>query len=166
MHPGSDLVGSTSAVSACWTCCSDPALAVMTATTGKSAMGSSLSPPATSLWQGQPIAGQEKRSFGDLAARSVAVMGIDTSGPAQAAWLGRLQEEAVSQAGKVASAYPPERRMTGAQLDGYLGRRTYALASTTRRAGAVLPVRGGVLAAHAGRGGPAGQRERLRVQGE
>lgn len=36
--PGSDLVGSTSAVSACCTCCSDPALAVMTATTGKSAM--------------------------------------------------------------------------------------------------------------------------------
>jgi hypothetical protein len=38
MHPGSDLVGSTSAVSACYTCCSDPALAVMTATAGKSAM--------------------------------------------------------------------------------------------------------------------------------
>jgi hypothetical protein len=107
----------------------------MTATTGKSAMGSSLSPPATSLWQGQPIAGQEKRSFGDLAARSVAVMGIDTSGPAQAAWLGRLPETSFSRAGKVASAYPPERRMTGAQLDGYLGRRTYALASTTRRDG-------------------------------
>jgi hypothetical protein len=36
--PGSDLVGSTSALRACCTCCSDPALAVMTATTGKSAM--------------------------------------------------------------------------------------------------------------------------------
>jgi len=32
----------------------------------------------------------------------------------------------------VRKAYPPERRMTGPQLAGYLARRTYALASSTR----------------------------------
>jgi hypothetical protein len=53
--------------------------------------------------------------------------------PALAAWLGRLQEESFSRAGQaVRTAYPPERRMTGLQLAGYLQRRTYALASSTR----------------------------------
>jgi hypothetical protein len=51
---------------------------------------------------------------------------------ALAAWLGRLQDESFSQAGAVRNAYPPERRMTGPQLAGYLARRTYALASSTR----------------------------------
>ena len=55
---------------------------------------------------------------------------------AQAGWLGRLQETSFSQAGEVVrNAYPPERRMTGTQLEGYLARRTYALASSTRRDG-------------------------------
>ena len=51
---------------------------------------------------------------------------------ALAAWLDRLQEVSFSRAGAVRKAYPPERRMTGPQLAGYLARRTYALASTTR----------------------------------
>ena len=51
---------------------------------------------------------------------------------ALAAWLGRLQDASFSQAGAVRKAYPPERRMTGLELAGYLTRRTYALASTTR----------------------------------
>jgi hypothetical protein len=52
---------------------------------------------------------------------------------ALAAWLGRLQEASFSRAGQaLRTAYPPQRRMTGPQLVGYLGRRTYALASTTR----------------------------------
>jgi hypothetical protein len=51
---------------------------------------------------------------------------------ALAAWLGRLQDVSFSQAGTVRKAYPPERRMTGPQLAGYLSRRTYALASSTR----------------------------------
>jgi hypothetical protein len=59
-----------------------------------------------------------------------------TDNPAEAGWLGRLQEASFAQAGRVMrKAYPPERRMTDAQLDGYLARRTYALASTTRRDG-------------------------------
>jgi Pyridoxamine 5'-phosphate oxidase len=49
-----------------------------------------------------------------------------------AAWLGRLQDASFSRAGAVRKAYPPERRMTGPQLAGYLARRTYALASSTR----------------------------------
>jgi hypothetical protein len=49
-----------------------------------------------------------------------------------AAWLDRLQEDSFSRAGTIRKAYPPERRMTGSQLAGYLERRTYALASTTR----------------------------------
>ena len=50
-----------------------------------------------------------------------------------AAWLGRVQEESFSRAGQaLRTAYPPQRRMTGPQLAGYLERRTYALASTTR----------------------------------
>jgi hypothetical protein len=49
-----------------------------------------------------------------------------------AAWLGRLQDASFSRAGAVRTAYPPERRMTGPQLAGYLARRTYALASSTR----------------------------------
>jgi len=52
--------------------------------------------------------------------------------PALAAWLGRLQDASFSRAGAVRKAYPPERRMTGPQLAGYLARRTYAVASTTR----------------------------------
>ena len=51
---------------------------------------------------------------------------------ALAAWLGRLQDASFSRAGAVRKAYPPERRMTGPQLAGYLARRTYALASSTR----------------------------------
>ena len=51
---------------------------------------------------------------------------------ALAAWLGRLQDASFSRAGAVRTAYPPERRMTGPQLAGYLARRTYALASSTR----------------------------------
>ena len=51
---------------------------------------------------------------------------------ALAAWLGRLQDASFSRAGAVRTAYPPQRRMTGPQLAGYLARRTYALASSTR----------------------------------
>ena len=51
---------------------------------------------------------------------------------ALAAWLGRLQDASFSRAGAVRKAFPPERRMTGPQLAGYLSRRTYALASSTR----------------------------------
>ena len=52
---------------------------------------------------------------------------------ALAAWLGRLQDASFARAGRtVRTAYPPERRMTGPQLAGYLARRTYALASSTR----------------------------------
>lgn len=57
-------------------------------------------------------------------------------GPALAAWLGRLQEDSFNRTrGVVRRAYPPKRRMTGAQLASYLTRRTYALASSTRRDG-------------------------------
>ena len=53
--------------------------------------------------------------------------------PVLAAWLGQLQEVSFSRAGPaVGTAYPPDRRMTGPQLAGYLSRRTYALASSTR----------------------------------
>ncbi len=53
--------------------------------------------------------------------------------PALAAWLGWLQDASFRRAGRaVRKAYPPERRMTGPQLAGYLARRTYALASSTR----------------------------------
>ncbi len=53
-----------------------------------------------------------------------------------ATWLGRLQEASFSKGGQaVRASYPPERRMTGAQLAGYLHRRTYALASSTRADG-------------------------------
>lgn len=52
---------------------------------------------------------------------------------ALADWLGRLQDASFSHAGpSMRRAYPPHRRMTALQLAGYLGRRTYALASTTR----------------------------------
>jgi hypothetical protein len=52
---------------------------------------------------------------------------------ALAAWLGRLQEASFSRAGQaLRTAYPPQRRMTGPQLAGYLDGRTYALASSTR----------------------------------
>jgi hypothetical protein len=50
-----------------------------------------------------------------------------------AVWLGRLQDASYSRASEaLRTAYPPPRRMTGPQLAGYLERRTYALASTTR----------------------------------
>jgi hypothetical protein len=50
-----------------------------------------------------------------------------------AAWLGQLQEASFSRAGRATrTAYPPQRRMTGPQLAGYLAGRTYALASSTR----------------------------------
>jgi hypothetical protein len=53
--------------------------------------------------------------------------------PALASWLDQLQEASFSRAGQaLRNAYPPNRRMTGAQLAAYLTRRTYALASTTR----------------------------------
>jgi hypothetical protein len=56
--------------------------------------------------------------------------------PDLSAWLGRLQDESFSRAGPaVRQAYPPQRRMTGPQLAGYLQRRTYALASSTRSDG-------------------------------
>jgi hypothetical protein len=63
--------------------------------------------------------------------------GLASSGdPAVAAWLGQLQEASFAQAGgALRKAYPPERRMTGPQLAAYLARRTYALASSTRRDG-------------------------------
>jgi hypothetical protein len=52
---------------------------------------------------------------------------------ALAAWLGRLQDGSFNRAGRaVRTAYPPQRRMTGPELAGYLERRTYALASSTR----------------------------------
>jgi hypothetical protein len=52
---------------------------------------------------------------------------------AMAAWLGRLQDVSFSRAGRaLRTAYPPQRRMTGPQLAGYLERRTYAVASSTR----------------------------------
>ncbi len=50
-----------------------------------------------------------------------------------AEWLGQLQEGSFDKAGKATrTAYPAERRMSGVQLAAYLGRRTYALASSTR----------------------------------
>jgi hypothetical protein len=57
---------------------------------------------------------------------------VDAGDQALAAWLGRLQDASFRRAGAVRKAYPPERRMTGPQLAGYLARRTYALASSTR----------------------------------
>lgn len=48
-------------------------------------------------------------------------------------WLSRLQDESFTRAGPaVRKAYPPQRRMTGPQLDAFLQRRTYALVSSTR----------------------------------
>jgi hypothetical protein len=53
--------------------------------------------------------------------------------PAQAGWLGRLQDESFDRGGpSVRKAYPPQRRLAGSQLATYLQRRTYALASSTR----------------------------------
>lgn len=53
--------------------------------------------------------------------------------PRLAAWLSLLQETSFDRAGSaMRKAYPPERRMSGPQLAGYLEHRTYALASTTR----------------------------------
>ena len=60
-------------------------------------------------------------------------IGASGGDPTLAAWLGQLQEAAFGQAGPpVRKAYQPTRRMTGTQLARYLGRRTYALASTSR----------------------------------
>lgn len=48
-------------------------------------------------------------------------------------WLGRLQDASFERAGPaVRKAYPPRRRMSGPQLESYLQRRTYAVASSTR----------------------------------
>ncbi len=53
--------------------------------------------------------------------------------PSHAEWLGRLQDVSFERGGPaVRKAYPPERRLTGAQLATYLQHRTYALASSTR----------------------------------
>lgn len=53
--------------------------------------------------------------------------------PEWAAWLDRLQEASFAAGGAaVRTAYPPQRRMSGAELAGYLQRRTYALASSAR----------------------------------
>jgi hypothetical protein len=55
---------------------------------------------------------------------------------AVAAWLGRLQDASFGRASQTTrTAYPPNRRMTAGQLAGYLARRTYGLASTTRPGG-------------------------------
>jgi hypothetical protein len=52
---------------------------------------------------------------------------------AVASWLAELQDASFSRAGPaLRTAYPPDRRMTGPQLAGYLQRRSYALASSTR----------------------------------
>jgi hypothetical protein len=52
---------------------------------------------------------------------------------ALAAWLARLQDGSFSRAGRaLRTAYPPQRRMTGPELAGYLARRSYALASSSR----------------------------------
>ena len=57
----------------------------------------------------------------------------DAADQALTAWLSRLQDASFSRASPaLRTAYPPQRRMTGPQLAGYLGRRTYALASSTR----------------------------------
>lgn len=48
-------------------------------------------------------------------------------------WLGQLQDASFERAGAaVRKAYPPRRRMSGPQLESYLQRRTYAVASSTR----------------------------------
>ncbi|TCC65659.1 hypothetical protein E0H73_01600 [Kribbella pittospori] len=53
--------------------------------------------------------------------------------PEVAVWLGQLQDQSFDRAGSATrTAYPPERRMSGRQLAGYLERRSYALASSTR----------------------------------
>ncbi|UYM05110.1 pyridoxamine 5'-phosphate oxidase family protein [Solicola gregarius] len=54
-----------------------------------------------------------------------------TTNPAP--WLGQLQEQSFDRASRtLRKAYPPERRMSGAQLARYLERRVYALVSSTR----------------------------------
>jgi hypothetical protein len=59
-------------------------------------------------------------------------LGASGGDPTLAAWLGQLQDASFGQAGPaVRKAYPPTRRMTASQPVRYLGRRTYALASTT-----------------------------------
>lgn len=55
---------------------------------------------------------------------------------ALADWLGRLQDASFERGGAaVRKAYPPHRRMSGPQLESYLQRRTYAIASSTRADG-------------------------------
>lgn len=57
----------------------------------------------------------------------------DAGDAALAHWLGRLQETSFSRAGSaVRKAYPPQRRMSAAQLMSFLQRRTYGLVSSTR----------------------------------
>jgi Pyridoxamine 5'-phosphate oxidase len=66
--------------------------------------------------------------------REERVPGADDADVAE--WLGRLQDASFGRASEATrTAYPPNRRMTGPQLAGYLARRTYALASTTRPGG-------------------------------
>ena len=58
---------------------------------------------------------------------------VGVSDPALQAWLTQLQETSFERAGPtLRAAYPRHRRMTAAQLAGYLTGRTYALASSTR----------------------------------
>jgi hypothetical protein len=58
---------------------------------------------------------------------------VSAPDPSRAAWLDRLQDASFGAAGPaVRKAYPPQRRMSGAQLVAYLQRRSYALASSTR----------------------------------
>jgi general stress protein 26 len=50
-----------------------------------------------------------------------------------ASWLAELQDASFARASRaMRAAYPPDRRMTGAELAAFLNRRTYAVASTTR----------------------------------
>jgi hypothetical protein len=50
-----------------------------------------------------------------------------------AVWLDQLQQASFDRAGQaMRNAYPPQRRMTGLQLERYVQRRTYALMSSTR----------------------------------
>jgi hypothetical protein len=88
------------------------------------------------------------------------------AGLAVASWLGRLQDASFSRAGRaLRTAYPPQRMMTGPQLARVPGAPDLrarvdhpARRPCTCRADTFLPIRGGVLAAHARRRGPARQR--------
>lgn len=78
-------------------------------------------------------------------------VGASGGDPTLADRLGQLHEASFGQAGPaMRKAYPPTRRMTGSQLARYLGRRTFALASTTRPDGRAhaAPTRLGNVRAH------------------